>query len=175
MKKMLMAICLVPVVAFGTFVWAAHHEGEHAGEHQASGWFDAHACDICKPWTESPEMMTAMDWETHSIKNGMMMVSVVPDSHREKFDVICKKMDQTIGKIAAGEQPKGLCGFCQAMGGLMEAGAKTEDIATAFGKITLITADNPQTVAKIHAVAKRAQQEAKKMAAAMKQVKWRSA
>ncbi len=150
-------------VTLGTFAWADHHEGDHN-----HGFFDAAACDICKPWAENPQLMMGTKWETHTTKSGMLMVATAPAGQMEKFSEVCKKMDATVAKISSGEEPKGLCGFCEAMGGLMQSGAKMEKVETAFGNITLVTSDNPQTVSKIHAVAKQAQAEAEKMEAMMK-------
>ena len=170
MKKFTMVGMLAVAVAAGSFAWADHHEG---GEHKAksgqnSGWFDAASCTICKPMSEDPQLMMATKWEVHPTKNGMLMVAVVPESQLRKLKAVCKKMDADIAKAMSGEEPEHLCGFCQAMGGVMQAGAKMEKVGTKFGEITLVTSDNPATVKKIHEVAKRSQQEAEKMAAMMK-------
>lgn len=173
MKKISTLVVLALVVALGSYATADHHEeaeGQHADGHSHSKWFDAPNCDICKPWTAHPDLMMSTDWETHTIENGMVMVSVVPKDKLETYNAVCKQMDATIEKMKTGQhQPKGLCGFCEAMGGLVMAGAKVEKVETAFGNITLVTADNAEAVKKIHEVAKRTQEEAKKMAAMMKQ------
>jgi hypothetical protein len=164
MRKVLLLLVLSLGVAAGSLVWADHHEGEH----NHGKWFDAAACDVCKPWTENPALMMSTKWESHRLKNGMLMVSMVPKDQMDAFTQVCQQMDVTIEKIATGEQPEGLCGFCQAMGGLKMAGAKVEKVDTEFGNITLVTAENPETVQKIHKVLQRSQKEAKKLAELMK-------
>ena len=163
MKKFSLVTLLAIGVALGSFAWADHHEGDH----KHSNWFDAGACDICKPWSENSQLMMSTKWETHTTKSGMMMVAIAPEGQKDAFDATCKKMDANVKKIMAGAEPKGLCGFCQAMGGLMEAGSEMEKVKTSFGTVTLVTSGNPEAVKKIHAVAKRSQEEAKKMLAVL--------
>lgn len=66
-------------------------------------------------------------------------------------------------KIAGGEKPESLCGFCESLGALMHAGAKMQKVKTSFGTITVVTSTEATTVKKIHAHAKRTQDETKKM------------
>jgi hypothetical protein len=49
-----------------------------------------------------------------------------------------------------------LCSYCTAMSGLMQAGAKEEQVATSNGEINLVTSKDPAVVEKIHAVADQA-------------------
>lgn len=164
MKKISMLVLLVVAVATGSFVWADHHEkGE---KHDHAGWFDSASCDVCNPWSKNPQLMMSTKWETHLIKNGMLMTSVVPEEHQQAFEKVCKQCEknhETVGKNAS------MCGFCEAMGGLMAAGVQMEEVKTDFGKITLMTSDDASTVKKIHEVAKKSQEEAKKMMAMLKQ------
>lgn len=170
MKKISMLVLLACVgVAATSLVWADHHEGEHKGsEHHDSGWFDSAACEVCKPWHENQTLMMSTKWETHLIKNGMLMVTVVPKDQLEAFEQVCNQCKANGEKIAASGNPAATCGFCSAMGELMQSGVKMEEVKTEFGKISLMTSDKPETVSEIHKVAKRSQEEAQKMAAAMK-------
>lgn len=165
MKKLSMLALLVVGIAAGSFVWADHHEEGH----KHSKWFDAESCDICKPWHEDVELMKSTKWETHIIKKGVLMVATVSKDQMGSYSKACKKMDAVLAKISAGQSPKELCGFCTAMGGLMQTGAEMEKINTQTGDITILTSDDAETVKKIHAFAKRTQEETKKMLAAMKQ------
>ena len=173
MKMFMMLSVLAVAVAAGSFAWADHHEGsEHKHKSQGDhGWFDAEHCTICKPMSENPQLMMSTKWEVHPTKNGMLMVAMAPEGQAKQFKEVCKKMDANIAKAMSGEKPDHLCGFCQAMGGVVQAGAKVEKVPTQTGEITLVTSDNPETVKQIHAVAKRSQEEAEKMAAAMKMKK----
>lgn len=166
MKKISMLALLLMAVAAGSMVWADHHEGDHKHDGKA-GWFDSAHCDVCKPWNENQQLMMSTKWETHLIKNGMLMVSVVPKDMMDDFQAVCKKCEANHKAIAAGGKEASMCGFCDAMGGLMQAGVKMEEVTTEFGKITLMTSDDAATVKKIHEVAKKSQEEAKKMLAAM--------
>lgn len=163
MKKFSMCALLAVGVAVSSFAWADHHEGSEHG-----GWFDAEHCDVCKPLAQNPQLMMSTKWESHLLKNGMMMVASPPKEQMGKFREVCQKMDMAVEKIAEGEKPKGLCGFCEAMGGVMQAGATLEKVETEFGEVTLVTSDNPETVKKIHEVAKRSQEEMEKIAAMIK-------
>lgn len=166
MKKVSMFVMLLVAVAAGSFVWADHHEGEHKHDGKA-GWFDSAHCDVCKPWDENKSLMMSTKWETHVIKNGMIMISMVPDEYKEDFEKVCTQCEANHKKIAAEGKKASMCGFCAAMDGLAEAGAKTEEVKTDFGKITLITSNDEATAKKIQDVAKKSQDETKKMIEAM--------
>jgi len=172
MKKFTSFGLLVVAVAAGSFAWADHHEGgehkEHAHGDHAHGWFDAEHCSICKPMAEKPQLKMNTKWETHETKNGMLMVAIAPQGQAKQFKQVCSKMQANAKKAMSGGDVGELCGFCQAMGGVMQAGANMQDIETEFGTITLVTSDKPETVKKIHAMAKRSQEEMKKMEAMMK-------
>ena len=162
MKKVTILAMLTVGIAAGTVVWAGHHETR-----KQAAWFDSEVCEICKPMSVHTELMTSMKWETHTIKDGMLMVAMIPEKHRTKFERLCAKMHKKGEQIAASGKSVDLCGFCDSFGKLKQAGAKEEMVKTAFGRITLITAQDAATVKKIHKHAKRTQDEAKKMAAAM--------
>lgn len=162
-----LALVAVAVVA-GSYVWAEHQTHEHGDK---PGWFDCESCDICKPMAEDPKLMAALKWETHKIKNGMLMVTIVPEEYKEKFAGMCNEMHAKGKELGEGKinDPQ-LCGFCQSYGKLMQAGGSEEMIKTAFGNISLFTAEKPATVKMIHEHAERSQEEAKKMEEMMQQV-----
>lgn len=152
----------VVLVAGGALAWADHHE---AGEQpQATAWFDMENCACCKHMGEHMDMMMDIKWENHTIKSGGIMTAVVPDQHKEKWDQVCKKMEEVEKQLTEGEEMP-LCGFCQSYASLLEAGATVEEVPTGFGRVTLITSDDPEVVAKIHTHFKRTQKEHKKMMA----------
>ena len=161
-----LALLAVAVVA-GSYVWAEHHGDHSHGDH--AGWFDVEKCDICRPMAQDTELMTAVKWETHKINNGMLMVSLVPEEHQEKFQAMCTAMHAKAEELGKGKMRDAqLCGFCQSYGKLMQAGGSEEMIKTGFGNISLFTAENPETVKMIHEHAERSQVEAKKMEEMMK-------
>lgn len=132
-----------------------HHQGDHDGE---PGWFDPEHCDICKPMHERPDVMRVMKWDTHKLTGGMLMTTSIPEEKKADFYAIC----ETMHTHAQGHHSK-LCGFCKGFGGAIEAGAQVEELKTDFGMITVVTATDPATIAKIHAVADRSIEEMAKM------------
>lgn len=155
--------CLA-VASFGVLAIAEHHEqGEHSrGEHDGAAWFDPSNCAMCKPMADRPDVMQSVEWETHKIDAGVVMTAVVPDGKVDAYHATCDKMHATTPK--PGDK---MCGFCQAFGGLMQAGAKLSEVQTKFGAITILMSDDPQTVAKIHKMADRTIEETKKMEASV--------
>lgn len=154
------AMVAVLVVGFGacTLVWA----GDQDDKKQA-GWFDAAACEMCKPMTEDAGLMTSMKWETHKIKDGMLMVASIPKEYRKAFEAVCAKMQENGRQIATRSGSVNLCGFCESLGKLMQAGAKQEKVKSAFGYIVLVTADDTAAVDLIHKHAEWSQDQAKKL------------
>lgn len=165
MKRLSAVALLSLAVAFGSLAWADHHEG---GEQHEKAWSDAAHCQICKPWSEHQELMISSKWETHPTANGMLIATQVPKAQMETFAAVEKEIDANVAKIDWQNEKPELCGFCQSISDLMAIGSKLEKVETSFGNIMLVSSDSPDTVAKIHEVAKRAQAEEKKMMAAMK-------
>ena len=158
MKTTATAALLASGLVLASLSWADHHEEENGS------WFDQGTCSSCKTRSSNAELMQSMKWETHKTEKGLLMVSMVPAEKLKEFESCCKKMDQTAKDIASGKtKADELCGFCDSMGELMEAGAKMQKIKTQFGMITLITAEEPETIAMIHKHARRTVDEAKKL------------
>jgi hypothetical protein len=123
-------------------------------------------CAVCNVMVDKPELMKDMTWETHKIENGMLCVASVPKELKKDFDAVHAEMTRRIEKVKADAQQgkhAELCGFCQGMGDLEKAGAKSQDVKTATGSIHLVTSNDPSIVAKIHAQADKAIAEQKKM------------
>ena len=162
MKQLSILAVLAAGLVVGSFVWAADHNHDHA-----TAWFDVEHCDICRPLGSDQELMMHTKWETHDIKNGMMMIASTTPAMSGKLHDSFKKLHMNAEKVMSGGSEPHLCGFCQSYGKLLEAGAKEETVDTAFGNVTLLTAENPQTVKMIHEHAARSREETKKMEAAM--------
>src|SRR3954465_15297911 len=116
-------------------------------------------CAVCKNLAENPELMKNMSWETHKIENGMLSVTTSPKKMNKDLKAVSEKMHQAIEQVKADEKEGKevhLCSFCSAMGELMKAGAKEQDIATKAGEIHLCTSDDPAVVKKIHEMADQA-------------------
>lgn len=137
------------------------------GAEEEAAWFDPHNCGICKNFTKEEGLMEAVEWEAHVIANGMLSVASVPAEFEEAFARAHKGIEETVKRMQGGEPTK-MCGFCMSYGALMMAGAKVEQIQTKAGHIGLVTSDNPEVVAKIHAHAKRTIAEAENWDAIVK-------
>ncbi len=128
-------------------------------------YFDMENCTICKCMKSMD--MNRIKWETHKIDNGMLMVMVVPEDMKAMWGTCKKNMDATFTKMESGTKME-ICQFCTSFGQLMESGAKTKELDTAGGSITLVTSDDPAVVQKIHTMAMKVQDEHKKMMEMMK-------
>ncbi|MGI9518042.1 MAG: hypothetical protein ACR2NP_13395 [Pirellulaceae bacterium] len=155
--KLFSALLVVSFLA-GT-AYAQDQEAEVA-------WFDMANCEICQHMGEIEGLLQHVKWETHIIPNGMMMVSVVPESMKDEMEKAKQGMMQTISRIESGEQVQ-CCGFCQSLGALTNAGAVETQIESVAGEITMITSEDPALVEKIHAHAKHTIEAYKEMMANM--------
>lgn len=174
-------VMMVLLVTVGSLVWAQSQSCSSKACSTAQtcckskacsqqvGWFDAGACDICKPMHAHPELMTSMKWETHKIKNGMLMVATIPAEHQKKFARLCAKIHKQGEELVASGAALSLCGFCDSYGKLKQVGAQEEKIKTDFGSITILSAKDATVVKRIHTHAERCQEESKKLALAMEQ------
>lgn len=167
MKRVALLAMVGVALAAGSLVWAEHHGEGH--DHEA-GWFDMEHCQICSPMAKHPEMMQEMEWETHKIDSGMLMVAQIPEKHRKAFEGMCEKSHTLAAELAEKNQTENLCGFCQGFQELTKAGAKEQVIQTGFGNITLVTSPDSKVVKDIHKHAERSQVEAKKMEEKMKEM-----
>ena len=116
---------------------------------QKKAWIDLQGCDMCKHMGDNMEMMQHVTWENHKIANGMLSASVVPKKYREQMNAVHEKM-KAVGEKAAKGGKLTTCGHCESFGKLVMAGAKTEEIKTDFGYISLVTSSDPEVVKKIH-------------------------
>ena len=123
-------------------------------------WLDLQNCSICKHMGDHMDMMEHTTWETHKIANGMLSASVIPKKYRARMDEVHKKMMTVVAQLEDGKEMP-LCGFCTSYGELRSEGAKSEEIETDFGMISMLTSDNPEVVTKIHVHADRTVKEFK--------------
>ncbi len=124
-------------------------------------WFDLTNCAMCKNLAAEEGLMDSMKWEVHKIDNGMLSVAVIPAEHQAAFARAGEKMEAVVGKMQQGEQLP-LCGFCKSYGNLAMHGAKSEEIHTKAGHISLTTSSDAKVVAMIHAHADRTNAEYEK-------------
>jgi len=112
-------------------------------------WFDLEGCGMCKHLLDDQDLFQHMDWKNHRLTNGLMEVTTYPDGYAERFDALMKKMEAAGNKLMAGEQLP-LCNMCQSYGRMMMAGAAFDHIPLENGAASVITAQDPQTIALIH-------------------------
>ena len=150
--KFALTVCTVFVVGFVVCTATAEDD-----------WFDMENCAICKHMAEHAHIMPDIKWEMTATEKGMITVAVIPEKHQAIMKDAHKKMKKTIAKLEAGEKMD-LCGFCTSYGSLKEAGANIEEFETDGGiMITLVTAERPELIEKIHQHAKKSMEEHKKM------------
>lgn len=138
MKKILSIALVIMVVALMSV---------YAGE---KAWFDMENCEFCKPMATQMDMMNNIGWDHYKITNGTMTVTIVPGEHAAGFDKLREHWKTTVERAMKGEEIT-MCGMCAGMGDLMMKGAKTEDVKTNNGFVTLMTSDNAEVVTAIHA------------------------
>lgn len=146
MKVTFVTGAIVALTCLATVAIADHHKG--------SQWFDLENCAMCKHMASHADMMAEMKWETHVIDNGMLSVAMIPEKHQATMKEVNAKMKAVGDELQAGKELH-LCGFCNSYGGLMESGAKEQQVETSFGMIAMLTSDDPEVVKKIHGHAKR--------------------
>lgn len=119
----------------------------------ASGWFDLEGCSFCKNLVADPQLLHHMQWENHATASGALSIMMVDPQYRAAYDQAMTAMTSLGEKLHRGEVDPAtvtLCGHCAAYGELMQAGATVEEIDGEAADVTLITATDPQVVAKIH-------------------------
>ncbi len=106
-------------------------------------------CDFCAKFAEEKGLMEHMDMEHYKVATGMMSITVVDDGHVKAYERAMAGIEEVRAKMESGEKVK-MCNHCETMGALMQAGAKMDKIDTKAGHVTLLTAQNADTVAEIH-------------------------
>ncbi len=136
-----------------------------AGDTEEAGWLDLEKCGFCKNLIEDPELLNHCTWENHNIENGAVTVTTVEKDYMESYHTAMAKMEEVNKKMQAGEMVP-TCGLCSHMGGLMMKGVKMEHVETQHGYVMLLTSDNPELVAEIHAMNDKTNAELAKFEAA---------
>lgn len=125
-------------------------------------WFDMENCSMCMHVVNADGLMEHMTWEQEKISNGMITVSTVEPDYMGKFNEMNEKMDQTAEKLMAGEKLY-LCGSCEQFGSFIMRGANMEPVALQNGEVMLLTSDNEDMVAEMHAYVDKCKAEMAKM------------
>jgi len=121
-------------------------------------WFDMVNCEMCKPLGDNPELLMNMSWEIFELSNGILLLSTVDKAYEEPYKKINVAMQKVVDRIMAGEEVQ-LCNSCQAMNMIYMKQPKHENFVTQHGDVTVMTSDNPELVAEMHAWAKRTNAE----------------
>jgi hypothetical protein len=121
-------------------------------------WFDMVNCEMCKPLGNNPELLMNMSWEIFELSNGMLLLSTVDKAFEEPYKEVGVAMQKVIDRIMAGEEVQ-LCNSCKAMNMIYMKQPKVETFLTEHGDVTVMTSDDPELVAEMHAWAKRTNEE----------------
>ncbi|MCX6826552.1 MAG: hypothetical protein NTV06_04695 [candidate division Zixibacteria bacterium] len=126
-------------------------------------WFDMQNCDFCKNLIKDTLLLPNTIWEHHDISNGLMIVTLVKPEYMASYKKAMDDMSK-VGQEMMQGKPVKMCGFCEAYGKLIMAGAKIENIMGDWGEVTLITSDKPETLIMIREYAQCTREELAKMA-----------
>lgn len=138
---------------------------------QEKAWFDMKNCDFCKNLVVDSMLLPNMVWEHHDISNGLMTVCIVKPEYKASYQKALDAMNKLGQEMAQGKKDIKMCGYCQAYGGLVMAGAKVENAHGDWGDVTLITSDKPEVQKMIKDFGQRTRDELAKMAITEEQQK----
>lgn len=127
-----------------------------------SGWFDMENCDFCRNLVKDPGLLPHTTWENFPIENGMMNIFTVAPEYAASMGTCTAAMEDLGAKLHSGQVSPAdvkMCGHCMAYGGLLAAGVKMETVKGKAAEVTLMTSSDPATVAKIHDMVKRDNEE----------------
>ena len=121
-------------------------------------WLDVENCYFCQPLANPPGMLQNVDWEEFNVANGILTVVTVKPGFEEPY---AKAHDEMEARWKAYDpaNPQPMCGMCQAYMAAIDATVKMEEVKTKHGGAGLTTSTNPETVAKLHAIVDRTNQE----------------
>jgi hypothetical protein len=167
MKKVLtIVMALTLIAAMGALAADEKADMAMAG----SKWFDMPNCEFCKNLIEDEHLLENMTWEHHDITNGCLTITTVSPEYMDSYKKAQDAM-MTVGEeMQSGKRNPmevKMCGHCQAYGGLMMAGAKTEYVKGDAAEIVLMTADDEATIKKIKEFAEKNRVELAKWKAEM--------
>ena len=149
MKK----VCLVAVLALAVVT------GSVAAEDKEPPWFDLKNCAFCKHLDAEPGLIEHMQMEWLDLPKGILMIGRVDEAYREAYERANKKMEK-VGKhmMETGEIPY-MCGHCRAYGELIMLAGEPQHIRGELAEVLIWTSENPETVKKMQAFAKRTMDE----------------
>lgn len=131
-------------------------------------WFDMENCSFCKNLLAEEGLMDHFTkWEHHNVDNGSVSITVVDKEYLEPYLRAAHNMDEVAKRLQQGENLP-MCGMCQAYTDVMKMGARWDDVQSDNMFVSLWYSDDPDVVARIHAVTNTTNDELKKMQEAMK-------
>ncbi len=151
-KVMAIVLAIVLVAAIGAVA------EDMKADMGATKWFDPANCEFCKHMIENPELLSHMTHDYYDIHNGTVAITTVAPEFRADYK---KAMDAMMALAADMESGKRnpmevkMDGQCQAYGMLMMAGAKADYVTSDKADVMVMTANDEETVKKIHDFAER--------------------
>ena len=127
-------------------------------------WFDMENCSFCKPMMAKPGLIENIKWETVKLCNGIATLETVAAEKLADYRVVVKEIDEMTKRLQKGEKME-LCGFCLAMGALIEKGVHYEYVPTSSGGLTLLTSSDSTMQKEISAFHEKTEEMMKKMEA----------
>lgn len=125
-----------------------------AGDHPLrteSGWFDMQKCEMCRNLLTDPELLHHMTWENLKTADGMVQIATVQPEYEASYGKCMQAMAALGNEMSSGKRKLTMCGSCAAFGELMTAGVTYETVDAEAADVTIIRADDPALVARVHA------------------------
>ena len=126
-------------------------------------WFDMENCAFCKNLLAEEGLLDHITkWEHHNVDNGSVSITVVDKDYLEAYLRAMHNMDEVAKRVQQGEKLP-MCSMCQAYTQVMEMGAKWDEVQSDNMFVSIWYSDDPEVVARIHAVTNTTNDEMKKM------------
>jgi|GEM_PF-391437 len=127
-------------------------------------WFDMENCAFCKILGSKAGLVESTKWETVKLSNGILTLETVAAEKLADYRAAVKEIDEVAKRLEKGEEMS-LCGFCLAMGALVEKGVHYEYVPTSSGGLTLLTSSDSTMQKEISAFHEKTEEMMKKMEA----------
>lgn len=128
-----------------------------AGDKADKAWFDDN-CAMCSNMMSDEALMKNMKWEQYNITAGFVALTTVQKDYLDAYRTAHEGMEKTTMRLQKGEALE-LCGSCTHLGMCMMKGVSEEYVETSSGDVWIVTSDNPEVVADLHAWVERNKEE----------------
>lgn len=147
MRKFTLFLSVLVVLAGAAFAGPDHPMRTE------SGWFDMEKCEFCRNMLADPGLLPHMTWENLKTTDGMVQIATVQPEYAASYAKCMQAMNTLGNDMSSGKRNPTevkMCGSCAAFSQMMMEGVTYETIDGEAADVTIITADDPALVARIH-------------------------